>query len=86
MPWAERGKAVLRVLDLAALVGIVLSGIAFGWKVAPLQKRLLAMTEGDAELDWNAYRRASLEWELWGLFATITPAAAVVLMVSKPAI
>jgi len=31
MPWAERGKAVLRVLDLAALVTIVLAGIAFGW-------------------------------------------------------
>jgi len=31
IPWAERGKAVLRVLDLAALVGIVLTGIAFGW-------------------------------------------------------
>lgn len=31
IPWAERGKAVLRVLDLAALVAIVLIGIAVGW-------------------------------------------------------
>jgi tripartite ATP-independent transporter DctM subunit len=31
MPWAERGKAVLRILDLAALVTIVLLGIAVGW-------------------------------------------------------
>ena len=31
IPWAERGKAVLRVLDLAALVAIVLTGIATGW-------------------------------------------------------
>jgi len=29
--WSERGKALLRVLDLAALVGIVLVGIAVGW-------------------------------------------------------
>jgi C4-dicarboxylate transporter DctM subunit len=31
VPWAERGKALVRVLDLAALVAIVLSGIALGW-------------------------------------------------------
>ena len=31
IPWAERGKAVLRILDLAALVAIVLIGIAIGW-------------------------------------------------------
>jgi tripartite ATP-independent transporter DctM subunit len=31
IPWSERGRALLRVLDLAALVAIVLAGIAFGW-------------------------------------------------------
>jgi tripartite ATP-independent transporter DctM subunit len=31
IPWSERGKAVLRILDLAALVAIVLTGIAIGW-------------------------------------------------------
>jgi C4-dicarboxylate transporter DctM subunit len=31
IPWSERGKAILRVLDLAALVAIVLIGIAIGW-------------------------------------------------------
>ncbi len=31
MSWRERGAAVLRVLDLAALVAIVLVGIAVGW-------------------------------------------------------
>ena len=31
IPWAERGKAIVRVLDLAALVAIVLVGIAIGW-------------------------------------------------------
>jgi C4-dicarboxylate transporter, DctM subunit len=31
IPWRERGKALLRVVDLAALVAIVLAGIAMGW-------------------------------------------------------
>ncbi len=31
-----------------------------------------------------AYRSLSLRWELWGLFATLTPIAAVALMVLKP--
>jgi tripartite ATP-independent transporter DctM subunit len=31
IPWPERGKAILRVLDLAALVICVLLGIAMGW-------------------------------------------------------
>jgi uncharacterized membrane protein len=67
-----------------SIVAFSLSGVAFGWKVAPLQKQLLAMAEAQGELDWTAYRAKSLQWELWGLFATITPAAAVVLMTLKP--
>jgi C4-dicarboxylate transporter DctM subunit len=31
VPWADRVKALVRVLDLAALVAIVLTGIALGW-------------------------------------------------------
>jgi uncharacterized membrane protein len=69
---------------LWSIVAFALSGIAFGWKVAPLQQRLLKMAESESELDWAAYHRMSLEWELWGLFATLTPAIAVVLMIAKP--
>jgi C4-dicarboxylate transporter DctM subunit len=29
--WRERGKALLRIVDLAALVALVLTGIALGW-------------------------------------------------------
>jgi uncharacterized membrane protein len=71
---------------LWSMIAFSLSGIAFMWKVSPLQKKLLAMTEGEGELDWKKYRSKSLEWELWGLFATITPIIAVVLMTSKPAL
>jgi uncharacterized membrane protein len=72
---------------LWSLVAFSLSGIAFGWKVAPLQRELAAMTSSaadEAALDWNAYRSKSLQWELWGFFATATPLVAVALMVLKP--
>lgn len=68
---------------LWSIVAFSLSGVAFGWKVAPLQKELLRMADG-AAMDWPVYRAKSLQWELWGLFATLTPAVAVVLMVWKP--
>jgi uncharacterized membrane protein len=70
---------------LWSLIAFSASGIAFAWQVAPLQKELLAMTRaaGDGELDWALYRSKSLRWELWGLFATLAPAIAVVLMVLK---
>ena len=69
---------------LWSIVAFTLSGIAFAWKVAPLQKELLALAEGSGELDWKTYRSKSLAWELWGLFATLMPLAAVILMVWKP--
>jgi len=71
---------------LWSIVAFSLSGVAFMWKVAPLQKRLLRMLETEGTLDWARYRSQSLQWELWGLFATLTPAAAVALMIWKPAI
>lgn len=67
-----------------SIVAFTLSGIAFGWKVAPLQRELLAMCERDTDIDWARYRSRSLQWELWGLFATVTPLVAVVLMTWKP--
>lgn len=69
---------------LWSLIAFSLSGIAFVWKVAPLQKEILAQARvGDAGFDWARYKATSLKWELWGLFATLMPAIAVVLMVIK---
>ena len=70
---------------LWSIVAFSASGIAFGWKVAPLQKQLLALanTTGDTAFDWALYRSKSLQWEFWGLFATVMPLLAVVLMVIK---
>ena len=70
---------------LWSIVMFTLSGITFGARVAPLQKQILAMTRNadDATFDWVRYRAKSLQWELWGAFATITPLIAVVMMVLK---
>lgn len=69
---------------LWSIVAFSLSGLAFAWKVAPLQKQLHRMATGDGDLDWAWYRSKSIEWELWGLFATLMPVIAVVLMTVKP--
>lgn len=70
---------------LWSIIAFSASGVAFAWQVAPLQKELLAMTRAADEtaFDWALYRSRSLRWELWGLFATVAPAIAVVLMVLK---
>lgn len=70
---------------LWSLIAFSLPGIAFAVRVAPLQReiRALASNAADASFDWPLYRSKSLRWELWGLFATITPLIAVVLMVIK---
>jgi uncharacterized membrane protein len=63
------------------------SGIVFGLRLVPLQRRLRDLArEGDTRgsLDWPSYRRLSLAWELWGAFALLTPIAAMALMVLKP--
>ena len=71
----------------AALL-FTLSGLAFVVQVAPLQVRLREMaTAAAAGGVWNLpeYHSLSRRWELWGVFAIVTPLAAVVLMVFKPA-
>lgn len=71
--------------------GIVLfslSGLVFALEVAPLQLRLRALATLAAQGgDWDpsTYHRLSRRWELWGLFAILTPVAALMLMVLKPA-
>jgi uncharacterized membrane protein len=74
---------------LWSLVLFTISGVAFAWQIAPLQTRLLALARekgGPGSLDRAAYRRLSLRWEVWGIFAIVTPLAALALMVFKPAL
>ena len=68
-----------------SLVAFSVSGIVFAWRVAPLQKQILALTTNatDSPFDWHLYRSKSLQWEVWGFVATVSPLIAVVLMVLK---
>ncbi len=68
---------------LWSLIAFSASGIAFAWRVAPLQKQILSLTSASGPLDWAVYRSKSIQWELWGLVATVLPLIAVVLMVIK---
>ena len=70
-----------------SLVLFGISGIAFMWQVAPLQRRLLAVARATIDptgFDWALYRRLSRQWELWGAVALLAPVLALALMVLKP--
>lgn len=65
---------------------LALSGVIYGVFVAPLQRRLERLAQAGVSsgpLDWKAYRRASLWWEIWGAVAVLAPLVAVHLMVTK---
>jgi len=72
-----------------SIVLFTVSGLAFMFWLAPLQKKMLAVMragEASGKPDWDAYHRLSRQWEFWGAVALLTPLAALVLMVLKPAI
>jgi uncharacterized membrane protein len=71
---------------LWSLVLFGISGLAFQFFVAPLQKKLLAIARAGVSGNWNAgeYDRLSMQWQLWGAVATLAPVCALVLMVTKP--
>lgn len=74
---------------LWSIILFAISGAAFAWQIAPLQTRLLHLTRevgGPGSMDRAAYRRLSLRWEIWGIFAIVTPLAAMTLMVLRPAL
>ncbi len=70
------------------VVLFVISGIAFGIWVAPLQNKIVKMVRDTQSADdsWDAYHRLYRRWEIWGLVAILTPAAALVIMVLKPSL
>ena len=73
---------------LVSIVLFAISGLAFMLRVAPLQQQLLGLAQatGDpSQFDWEGYRKLSRSWKLWGEIALLTPVAAFVFMVLKPA-
>jgi uncharacterized membrane protein len=71
---------------LWSLILFGISGVCFGAFVAPLQKKLLANVRAGMAGQWNEaeYGKMSRAWEIWGAVATLTPVAALFLMVTKP--
>lgn len=71
-----------------ALILFGVSGIAFQFFVAPLQRRLLANVRAGLAGSWNEseYRALSSAWKWWGLVATLAPVGSLFLMVTKPAV
>ena len=72
---------------LWTLILFALSGLAFGIRVAPLQRKLHAMArsgEGDGAFDYAQYERVAKQWELWGGIALVAPLIGMALMVLKP--
>jgi uncharacterized membrane protein len=72
---------------LWTIVLFAISGIVFGVRVAPLQRRLLELAEAGSRsggFDLDGYRRLARRWELWGVVALATPLAGLALMVLKP--
>lgn len=70
-----------------SIILFTVSGLAFMLQVAPLQRRLRELASagvGGGPWDQESYRRLSRRWEFWGVVATLTPLAALVLMVYKP--
>lgn len=88
--FAAAGLGQLPVLGTGwifwSLLLFALSGIVFGVRVAPLQKRIRALAEGanGDGMDWKAFDSQLRRWEAWGALALVTPLAAAVLMVLKP--
>ena len=69
-----------------SLILFSISGIVFGWKVAPLQRKIYNLTsnrETAHDFNWPGFKKVYLEWETWGLVALLTPVAALVMMVLK---
>jgi len=82
-----RHLPILGTLWIAWGLGLFgLSGILFSMRVAPLQKKLLAIAQAGISGNWDAaaYRKLSRSWEIWGAIATLLPLVVVVLMVLKP--
>jgi uncharacterized membrane protein len=73
---------------LWSIILFSISGVIFSFYVAPLQKKIAKYTDtaDNSKSSWNTYEKMYKQWEFWGFLATITPVAAFILMVIKPAL
>jgi uncharacterized membrane protein len=69
------------------IILFTIAGLAFMFRIAPLQRQLLAMAVSGAErddFDYTRYQKLAKTWELWGAIALLLPIAALIIMVLKP--
>ncbi|MBA2564667.1 MAG: DUF2269 domain-containing protein [Gemmatimonadetes bacterium] len=72
---------------LWSIVLFSISGLAFGFRVVPLQNRMAALARAGSDpggFDHPTYQAWSRSWEIWGGIALLAPFAALGLMVLKP--
>lgn len=69
------------------IVLFVLSGAIFGMRIAPLQRKLLALaSDASKSFDEAHYAQLAAQWRKWGTLAVLLPLVGVALMVLKPAL
>jgi uncharacterized membrane protein len=71
---------------LWSIILFSISGLAFAFKVAPLQKKIYHFTldkENSTDFNWKSFNKLYLDWEIWGLIALLTPLAAFIMMTFK---
>jgi uncharacterized membrane protein len=82
------GYPILRTEWIAwSLALFAVSGLAFTYRVAPLQRKLRDMAaagEPGGAFDYEGYHAVARRWEGWGALALLTPIGALVLMVLRP--
>ena len=69
-----------------SIVLFSISGFVFGWKVAPLQRKIYKLSSAQTDpdnFDWFLLKKLYKEWEIWGLIALLTPVIALFMMVLK---
>lgn len=81
----EGGLPILRTgWILWSLVLLALSGVIFSRWLGPLQRQIAALVHAPGPFDWARYQALVHRWDVWGGIATLTPLAALALMVLKP--
>jgi uncharacterized membrane protein len=69
-----------------SIIMFSISGLAFAFKVAPLQNKiynLILNKASSTDFNWKNFRKVYMEWNIWGLIALLTPLAAFVMMTLK---
>ncbi len=71
---------------LWSIILFTISGLAFSFKVAPLQNKISRFIQSKETLtdqDWIDFHKLYVQWDIWGLIALLTPLTAFVMMTLK---